>query len=148
MKLIAEFKNINENKLAEVSLLMLNCFKKNSTIFLSADLGMGKTTFVAALCSCLGIQHTSSPTFSIHNRYVSTTATVDHFDLYRLEDEDAVMASGFYDLMAEKTDFKILEWPERLTDDVKKTFGQSYLLQIKKSAEGQSARDYFLFEYN
>lgn len=146
MKLIAEFNNKSEFDLKDLAQQVLGLLKRPAVVFLSADLGLGKTTFVAHICSSLGIEHTSSPTFSVHNRYQSQDLIIDHFDLYRLEDEDAVMASGFYDLMSERTDFKIVEWPERLTDSAIKSFGRSYYLQIKKSAEGQSARNYNLFE--
>lgn len=146
MKLLADFKMITEAHLPTLVVELSILLKKPSTVFLSADLGMGKTTFVAYFCSHLGIELTSSPTYSIHNRYQSLNAVVDHFDLYRLEDEDAVMASGFYDLMSEKTDFKIVEWPERLTVSAQKSFGRSYWLQIKKNADLESARDYNLFE--
>ena len=147
MKLLAEFKNINESNLPEIVLQLLSYLKKPAILFLSADLGMGKTTFVAQFCTALGIRDTSSPTYAIHNRYGHEQITVDHFDLYRLEDEDSIMASGFYDLMTESSDFKIVEWPERLTDEAKKSFVKSYLLQIKKSADDSSARDYSFFEF-
>lgn len=146
MKLIADFKKITEAELPSLVAEVSTFLKKPTVIFLSADLGLGKTTFVAQFCLALGIEHTSSPTYSIHNRYQTSNAVVDHFDLYRLEDEDAVMASGFYDLMSERTDYKIVEWPERLTDTAKKSFGSSYCLQIKKNADLESARDYDLFE--
>jgi tRNA threonylcarbamoyladenosine biosynthesis protein TsaE len=132
MKLITGFKNIAEANLPTLVTEISTRLTKPSVIFLSANLGMGKTTFVAHFCLYLGIEHTSSPTYSIHNRYQSVNAIVDHFDLYRLEDEDSVMASGFYDLMSERADYKIVEWPERLTDSAKKSFGKSYCLQIKK----------------
>jgi tRNA threonylcarbamoyladenosine biosynthesis protein TsaE len=146
MKLVCEFKNTAELDLKKIMPKFASFLKKPAVIFLSADLGMGKTTFVSQFCLFLGIEHTSSPTFSIHNRYQSTNTVIDHFDLYRLETEEDVTASGFYDLMSEPTDFKIVEWPERLSADVKSSFGRAYLLQIKKSAEGESARDYSIFE--
>lgn len=146
MKLIAEFKKTTETELSTLVAKFLAVLTKPSVIFLSGDLGMGKTTFVACFCSHLGIEQTSSPTYSIHNRYQSLNSVVDHFDLYRLEDEDAIMASGFYDLMSEFADFKIVEWPERLDELAIRSFGRSYWLQIKKNADVESARDYNLFE--
>jgi hypothetical protein len=56
------------------------------------------------------------------------------------------MASGFYDLMSEVSDYKIIEWPERLSESTIKSFGPSYWIEIKKNAEVESARDYNLFK--
>lgn len=55
-----------------------------------------------------------SPTYAIHQRYSNSTLTVDHFDLYRLENEDQIESSGFYDLLNTPADYKFIEWPERL----------------------------------
>lgn len=88
-----------------------------STILLSGDLGSGKTSFVSAFCKIHKISTVQSPTYAIHNRYKTPDGQeIDHFDLYRLESEDQINASGFYDLLAQSSMYKFIEWPERLTD--------------------------------
>ena len=46
-------------------------FSENETVFLfDAEMGNGKTTFIKAICSNLGVIDTmSSPTYSIVNEY-------------------------------------------------------------------------------
>lgn len=87
-----------------------------SIILLSGDLGAGKTSFVSAFCRLHDISTVQSPTYAIHNRYENSSAKIiDHFDLYRLETEDEINASGFYDLLSEPTEYKFIEWSERLS---------------------------------
>jgi tRNA threonylcarbamoyladenosine biosynthesis protein TsaE len=51
------------------------------------DLGSGKTFFIKALCSSLGVsREVTSPTFTIINQYVTpNNFYIYHFDFYRLE---------------------------------------------------------------
>ena len=52
------------------------------------QMGAGKTTFINALCTELGVDDiTNSPSFSIINEYRSDTTAelIYHFDCYRLE---------------------------------------------------------------
>ena len=84
-----------------------------SIILLSGELGTGKTSFVSSFCRHFGVSHVQSPTYAIHHRY-SGAVKIDHFDLYRLENADAVESAGFMDLLQEKSDFCFIEWPERI----------------------------------
>lgn len=145
MKLILEKKDVTENQLESLIAEISSQIKSPATIYLSGGLGAGKTTFISRFCAHYLIEHTSSPTFAIHNRYESEAAVVDHFDLYRLESEEDLQAAGFYDLMNENADFKIIEWPERIKDELLNSFGSSYWISVKKSADLESARDYYFY---
>ncbi len=90
-----------------------------SILLLRGPMGSGKTTFAKHLLDLLrlnrGIESTDgfqSPTYSIHNRYVIDQLVVDHFDLYRLGNEDEVTSAGFWDLLESKKNWVIVEWPE------------------------------------
>lgn len=85
-----------------------------STVLLEGDLGAGKTTFVSAFCKLHNISHVSSPTYAIHNRYDSVKCSVDHLDLYRLDDEDKLESAGVFDILQQPSDYKFIEWPERI----------------------------------
>lgn len=87
---------------------------KKSTILLTGDLGAGKTTFVSAFCELHNISQVSSPTYAIHNHYTSNEVSVDHLDLYRLDDEDKIESAGVFDILQQPSDYKFIEWPERL----------------------------------
>ncbi|MGZ4291836.1 MAG: tRNA (adenosine(37)-N6)-threonylcarbamoyltransferase complex ATPase subunit type 1 TsaE [Gaiellaceae bacterium] len=57
---------------------------RGDVVFVSGDLGTGKTTFVRGAARALGvIGSVTSPTFTIGHRYEGRTA-VAHLDLYRL----------------------------------------------------------------
>ncbi|MEK6626995.1 MAG: tRNA (adenosine(37)-N6)-threonylcarbamoyltransferase complex ATPase subunit type 1 TsaE [Bdellovibrionota bacterium] len=85
-----------------------------SIVLLSGDLAAGKTTFVAYFCKYFKITSVQSPTYALHQRYTNNNIVIDHFDLYRLETEDEVESSGFYDLLNTPADYKFIEWPERV----------------------------------
>lgn len=79
------------------------------------DMGAGKTTFINSVLKVMGIKdHSSSPTFSIVNEYLSDNhGTVYHFDFYRIEDEMEALDIGIEDLIY-GDDFCFMEWPERI----------------------------------
>lgn len=87
-------------------------------IALFGEMGAGKTAFtrglVAALApECLSLVH--SPTFAIVNEYRGGNVTVYHFDLYRIEDEDDLYSTGFYDCVGGDC-IVVSEWSERFPD--------------------------------
>ena len=80
------------------------------------SMGVGKTTFINALCKELGVEEvTNSPSFSIINEYRSATTAelIYHFDCYRLEDEREAEDIGVEDYF-ESGALCFIEWPERI----------------------------------
>lgn len=84
-----------------------------STLALSGNLGVGKTTFVQGLAEAFGIrERVTSPTFTLYNLHRGNRTLV-HLDAYRLDTPDQVE-----DLLLE--DFLVtpyclaIEWPERI----------------------------------
>jgi len=79
------------------------------------DMGAGKTTFINSILKVMGINdHSSSPTFSIVNEYLSNQhGTVYHFDFYRIENEMEALDIGLEDLIY-GDDFCFMEWPEKI----------------------------------
>lgn len=86
-------------------------------ILLDGPLGAGKTQFVTFLVEALGGEKTASPTFAIHNVYQVAHTEVHHLDLYRLESEDDLESTGFWDLFNLETGYIAIEWAERLNTD-------------------------------
>lgn len=85
-------------------------------ILLDGDLGAGKTHFVKGLALGLGITaDVSSPTFTILNNYPKTDGTgpairqLNHFDVYRVHDEDAILDLGFEEMVYGE-DISVIEW--------------------------------------
>ncbi len=85
----------------------------NKVFALFGPMGVGKTTFVRAVCQELGVQDTvTSPTFAIVNEYRTATArSVYHFDFYRIRKVEEVYDMGYEDYFYSGS-VCFLEWPE------------------------------------
>lgn len=78
-------------------------------------LGMGKTAFTRGLARGLGCAgRVTSPTFTIVNEYDGATPLF-HFDMYRLEDSDALFDIGWEDYL-ERGGVCVVEWSENVAD--------------------------------
>lgn len=81
-----------------------------------APMGAGKTTFVTAVCRCLGVcsDAVSSPTFSIINEYRGGKGEpIFHFDFYRIEKDEEALDIGLYDYL-DSGCLCLMEWPENV----------------------------------
>lgn len=88
---------------------------KNKHIFLKGQLGAGKTSFVKAYCSALGISdEVSSPTYSLVQEYGAETK-VFHLDLYRLENIDQLLEIGIEEYLY-ANQVCCIEWPDLVID--------------------------------
>ena len=77
-------------------------------------LGMGKTAFTRGLAKGLGItQAVSSPTFALVHEYRGDSATLYHFDMYRVESWEDLYATGFFDFY-ETGGILAVEWSENI----------------------------------
>ena len=76
-------------------------------------LGMGKTAFTRGLAKGLGYGgRVTSPTFTIVNEYEGPIPLF-HFDLYRLEDADALFDIGWEDYL-DRGGICAVEWSEQV----------------------------------
>ena len=82
-------------------------------IFLTGELGAGKTTFLNGLSLALGIEeNTKSPTFSLENRYqIEKFGEFIHIDLYRLSPSEANHLIAGTD---DHTGIRCIEWADKL----------------------------------
>jgi tRNA threonylcarbamoyladenosine biosynthesis protein TsaE len=77
-------------------------------VYVSGELGSGKTTFVRGACRALGVSGpVTSPTYTIGHRYEG----VSHLDLYRFEELTDADWGALEPYFAEAIVF--VEWPER-----------------------------------
>ncbi len=90
----------------------------NRKIFaLYGPMGIGKTTFVKAVCRCLGVEDdVSSPTFAIVNEYVTGDGdSLYHFDFYRVNSIEEAMDFGYEEYFYGGCRC-FIEWPEKIDE--------------------------------
>lgn len=87
------------------------------------DMGVGKTTFITAICKILGTEDlVSSPTFAIVNEYdTSTGLPVYHFDFYRIKSATELMDIGFEEYCDSEA-FCFIEWPDKADEIIPDDF--------------------------
>ena len=85
-------------------------------IALSGDLGAGKTTIAQEVARILGIkENVISPTFVIMKNYACPTGNFKkliHIDAYRLSKSQELLNLGWAELVADKDNLILIEWPE------------------------------------
>jgi tRNA threonylcarbamoyladenosine biosynthesis protein TsaE len=83
-----------------------------SVLWLTGELGSGKTTFVQALAEAAGADRASSPTFSLVNEYECPSGVIYHADCYRLKSVDEALDLDFPGILRSAL-LLLIEWPER-----------------------------------
>jgi tRNA threonylcarbamoyladenosine biosynthesis protein TsaE len=83
-------------------------------IGLCGELGAGKTQFVKGLARGLGITaRVHSPTFSLVNVYPGGRLKLFHWDLYRLDDLEQILAAGL-DEYLRPDGVTVIEWADKV----------------------------------
>tara|TARA_E500000331_G_scaffold348024_1_gene389004 strand:- start:571 stop:1014 length:444 start_codon:yes stop_codon:yes gene_type:complete len=89
--------------------------KEKDCIFLTGEIGVGKTTFTRYLINYLQkkegskITEVLSPTFNLLYEYDLKKYKIMHYDLYRLKNEKELNNLGIF--QENKNAVKIIEWP-------------------------------------
>jgi tRNA threonylcarbamoyl adenosine modification protein YjeE len=85
---------------------------------LSGHLGAGKTAFVKAVAKALEIEESvTSPTFVIMKMYDCRSIQwkkLIHIDLYRLEKKEEMVALKLEEVIGDKNNLIMIEWPENV----------------------------------
>ena len=81
-------------------------------IYLSGDLGAGKTTLARALLRHLGYPgNVKSPSYGLLETYDTDELQVLHLDLFRIAEPGELEFLGLRDLLNDQT-LLLIEWPE------------------------------------
>ena len=82
-------------------------------LYLSGDLGSGKTTLARGLICALGhAGRVKSPSYTLVEDYELPRLHLYHFDFYRFKDKKEWVSSGFREYFGPDA-LCIVEWPER-----------------------------------
>lgn len=107
---------IDQNALEALARTLATLLRAGDVVFLNGDLGAGKSTFARALIRQAlhdPEAEVPSPTYTLVQSYEpENTATLWHYDLYRLSGPDEIYELGMDDALEQG--IVLIEWPERL----------------------------------
>jgi tRNA threonylcarbamoyladenosine biosynthesis protein TsaE len=87
--------------------------RPGTVLFISGDLGAGKTTLVRGLLRGLGhAGRAKSPTYALVEPYSFSRLDLYHFDFYRFKERTEWLNSGFREHFNERS-LCVVEWPEK-----------------------------------
>ncbi len=80
-------------------------------------MGVGKTTFIKALCNELGVvEIVTSPTFALINEYQTGEGEIIyHFDFYRIKKIEEVYDFGYEEYFF-SGNYCFIEWPNKVAE--------------------------------
>ena len=103
--------------IADAARQFVDAMGENKVFAMFGPMGVGKTTFIKAVCEILGVEDTiTSPTFAIVNEYRTNTGEqIFHFDFYRIRKVEEVYDMGYEDYVYSGA-VCFLEWPELIEE--------------------------------
>ena len=116
------------DEIEKAAALFLQNIGENKLIAFHGEMGVGKTTFIKAICRQLQVTDSvSSPTYSIINQYKTCTGEpLYHLDLYRIKDEQEAIMAGVEECIYSGS-YCLVEWPEKAPGLFQETTLHCYL---------------------
>lgn len=105
------------NGLGAIAKELLQLHHERRVFAFFGNMGAGKTTFIQAVCSALGVVgEVSSPTFALINEYCDCSGqAVYHFDFYRIKNVTEAMDIGYENYFYSGR-YCLIEWPEKIIE--------------------------------
>ena len=109
-----EYLSHNEQETEALGQRLAAALSPGAVVAYRGGLGMGKTAFTRGLAKGLGYSgRVTSPTFTIFNEYEGGRLPLFHFDMYRLEDDDALFDIGWEDYL-DRGGICAVEWSKQV----------------------------------
>lgn len=103
------------NNIDDVAKKFVSLIGNHKIIAFRGELGVGKTTFIKAICKELGVgERVTSPTYAIIQEYHSHNDTIYHMDLYRIKSIEEAIDAGIEDCLM-SNDMCLIEWPAKVS---------------------------------
>lgn len=98
--------------LEELARRWWHTLRRGAVVWLSGELGAGKTTLVQAFARAAGATPATSPSFALVHYYPSPEGPLIHVDCYRLRRPEEARDLDLPDL-CQRARMLFIEWPER-----------------------------------
>jgi len=105
------------------------------------SMGVGKTTFIKALCKALGVAGAvTSPTFALINEYnTGNSGKAYHFDFYRINKPEEAFDLGCEEYFA-SGGYCFVEWPEKAEVALPSNINRVYIKELESGNREISAK--------
>ena len=111
-----EYLSHNEAETEALGARLAAVLTPGAVVAYRGGLGMGKTAFTRGLAKGLGYTgRVTSRTLTIVHEYEGGRLPLFHFDMYRLEDDDALFDIGWEDYL-DRGGVCAVEWSENVTE--------------------------------
>jgi tRNA threonylcarbamoyladenosine biosynthesis protein TsaE len=111
-----KYKTHSEEETKKIAAKFASSLTGGEVVFLTGDLGSGKTAFVRGVAQALGFaESVRSPSFTIVNRYPIEHESIKqilHVDLYRVEDPSEIAPLALDEELDQPDTIAFIEWPE------------------------------------
>lgn len=131
-----QINSLSVNNTISIAKHISKSLKKGDIICLFGNLGSGKTVFVKGLALGLGIKkdYVTSPTFVLLAQYSGNKLSLNHFDLYRLDEVKDILNLGYEEYLYSDS-VNVIEWADRLDCLMPKEY-----LKVNLSIKGENKR--------
>ncbi len=101
--------------LPAAAIKIVDMLTESRKVFFYGEVGAGKTTLIKEICKQLALpDEITSPSYPIINQYTWSIdgehRSLNHIDLYRLNDIEEALSLGIEDLLADDS-YCFIEWP-------------------------------------
>ena len=128
--------SISEKQTQRLGFCLGACLREGDVVLLEGEMGAGKSVLTRAAARGLGVEGpVPSPTFTILNIHEGSAMKLYHFDLYRLEGEDALYEMGLDEFIPARDGASLIEWPQMAAEAMP---GDHLAIDIRYAQDGMA----------